>query len=46
MLFEVLNNSFDKLFFVEYFKNALNRNFKVIKSCEDFIINIFFVVEI
>ena len=46
MLFEMLNDSFDKLFFVENFKNASNRNLKVIESCENFIANIFFVIEV
>ena len=46
MLLEMLNDSFDKLFFIEYSKDASNRNFKVIKLCEDFIVDIFFVVEV
>ena len=46
MLFKMLNNFFDKLFFIENFKNALNRNLKIIESCENFIVDIFFVVEI
>ena len=46
MLLEMLNDSFDKLFFVEYFKDASYRNLKVIESCEDFIVDIFFVIEV
>ena len=46
MLFEMLNDSLDKLFLVENFKNASNRNFKVVKSRENFIVDIFFVVEV
>ena len=46
MLLEVLNDSFDKLFLIEYFKNASNRNFKIIESCEDFIFDIFFIIEV
>ena len=46
MLLEMLNNSFNELFFVENFKDASNRNFKVIESRENSIIDIFFVVEI
>ena len=46
MLLEMLNDSLDKLFFIEYFKDASYRNLKVIKSREDFIVDIFFVVKI
>ena len=46
MLLEMLNNFFDELFFVKNLKNASNRNFKIIESREDFLIDIFFVVEI
>ena len=46
MLLEMLNDFFNKLFFVEYFKNASNRNLKIIESRENFIVDIFFVVKI
>ena len=46
MLLEMLNNSLDKLFLVENFKNASNRNLEVIESCEDFIVDIFFIIEV
>ena len=46
MLLEMLNDSFDKLFFIEYFKNASNCNFKIIESCEDFVVDVFFIVEV
>ena len=46
MLFEMLNDSFNKLFLIEYFKNASNCNFKIIELCEDFIVDIFFIIEV
>ena len=46
MLFEMLNDFFDELFLIEYFKNTLNRRLKIIESRENFIINIFFIIEI
>ena len=46
MLLEMLNDPFDELFFVEYFKDASNCNLKIIESCEDFIVDIFFIVEV
>ena len=46
MLLKMLNDFFDELLFVEYFKNASNRNFKIIELYEDFIVDIFFVIEV
>ena len=46
MLLEILNNSFNELFFIKYFKDSSNRNFEIIELNKDFIVNIFFVVEI
>ena len=46
MLFEMLNDFFDELFFIEYFKDTSNRNLKIIESCEDLVANIFFIVEV
>ena len=46
ILLKILNDFFNRLFFVEYFKDASNRNFKIVKSNENFIVDVFLIVEI